>query len=161
MDSSFNLPAAARAIVLTTTGTGAATYDSVAGTLNIPNQSSTAPVQAAVTRALNTAFQISATQGAMATYSVQLTVTATIAGGQNGDVILEIASNAGFTANVQTVSIAGLGQTYTLAAALQGVQPQTGVVSGYVPAGYYARIRTVNNTGTPAFSYRAGQEVQL
>lgn len=70
-----------------------------------------------------------------------------------GDVILEIASDSGFTANVQTVSIAGLGQTYTLAVAIQGVQPQTSVVSGFVPAGYYARLRTVNNTGTPTFTY--------
>lgn len=117
--------------------------------------------QASATRALNTAFQISNTRGALAIYSVQLTVTASIAGGQNGDVILEIASDSAFTANVQTVGIAGLGQTYTLAIALQGVQPQTGIVSGFVPAGYYARLRTVNVTGTPAFAYRAGQEVLL
>ncbi|QBF27146.1 hypothetical protein EXN22_16140 [Pseudomonas tructae] len=114
--------------------------------------------QSAATRALNTAFQISATRDAWVSYSVQITVTASIAGGQNGDVVLEIASDSGFTANVQTLAINGLGQTYTLAIALQGVQPQTGVVTGYVPAGYYARLRTVNNTGTPTFSYRAGQE---
>lgn len=115
--------------------------------------------QAAATRALNTAFQISATRDAWVSYSVQITVTASIAGGQNGDVVLEIASDSGFTANVQTLAISGLGQTYTLAVAIQGVQPQTGVVTGYVPAGYYARLRTVSNTGTPAFTYRAGQEV--
>lgn len=117
--------------------------------------------QSAQTRSLNTAFQISTTRDTLATYSVQITVTASIAGGQNGDVILEIASDSGFTTNVQTLSIAGLGQTYTLAVALQGVQPQTSVVSGYVPAGYYTRLRTVNNTGTPGFSFRAGQEVSL
>lgn len=117
--------------------------------------------QASASRSLNSAFQISATRDTLATYSVQITVTASIAGGQNGDVILEIASNSGFTTDVQTLSIAGLGQTYTLAVALQGVQPQTSVVSGYVPAGYYARLRTVNNTGTPGFSFRAGQEVSL
>ena len=94
-------------------------------------------------------------------YSVQLTVTASIADGQNGDVILEIASDSGFTANVQTLSIAGLGQTYTLAIALQGVQPQTGVVFGFVPTGYYVRLRTVNNTGTPSYSFRSGQETLL
>lgn len=115
--------------------------------------------QAAATRSLNTAFQVSATRDAWVSYSVQITVTASIAGGQNGDVVLEIASDSGFTTSVQTLAISGLGQTYTLAIALQGVQPQTGVVTGYVPAGYYVRLRTVNNTGTPAFSYRAGQEV--
>lgn len=119
------------------------------------------PSQASASRSLNSSFQISATRNALVSYSVQLTVTASISGGQNGDVILEIASDSGFTTNVQTLAITGLGQTYTLAVALQGVQPQTGVVSGYVPAGYYARLRTANNTGTPAYSYRAGQEIQL
>lgn len=117
--------------------------------------------QASASRSLNTAFQVSTTRSALVMYSVQITATASIAGGQNGDVVLEIASDSGFTANVQTVSIAGLGQTYTLAVAIQGVQPQTSVVSGFVPAGYYARLRTVNNTGTPTFTYRAGQEVLL
>lgn len=117
--------------------------------------------QASASRSLNSAFQISSTRNAQVSYSVQITVTASIAGGQNGDVILEIASDSGFTTNVQTLAINGLGQTYTLAVALQGVQPQTGVVSGFIPAGYYVRLRTVNNVGTPAFSYRAGQEVLL
>lgn len=120
-----------------------------------------APSQGAATRTLNSAFQISTTRNTLVSYSVQLTVTASLSGGQNGDVILEIASDSGFTTNVQTIAITGLGQTYTLAVALQGVQPQTGVVSGYVPASYYARLRTVNNTGTPTYSYRAGQEIQL
>lgn len=117
--------------------------------------------QSTATRALNTAFQVSATRMALVSYSVQIIVTASIAGGQTGDVILEIASDSGFTANVQTLAIAGVGQTYTLAIALQGVQPQTSPVTGVVPAGYYARLRTVNVVGSPAFSYRAGQEVLL
>lgn len=36
--------------------------------------------------------------------------------------------------------------------------PQFFSSTGYVPAGCYARLRTVNNTGAPTFSYRAGQE---
>ncbi len=131
----------------------------VAQILNKPTINTAA--QASATRALNTAFQPSSIRDALVFYSVQITVTATIAGGQNGDVVLEIASNSGFTTNVQTLSISGLGQTYSLAVALQGVQPQTGVVSGFVPAGYYVRLRTVNNTGTPTYTYRAGQEVLL
>lgn len=119
------------------------------------------PAQSAVVRALNSVFQIDANRWAHVTYSVQLTVTATIAGGQNGDVVLEVASDNAFTQNVQTLSIGGLGQTYTLALALQGVQPQTGVVSGWVPPGYYVRMRTVNNVGAPAYSYRAGQEILM
>lgn len=119
------------------------------------------PSQGPASRPLNSAFQINMTRGAFVSYSVQMTVTASISGGQNGDVILEIASDSGFTANVQTIAIAGLGQTYTLAIALQGVQLQTGVVAGFVPAAYYARMRTVNNTGTPTYAYRVGQEVLL
>lgn len=119
------------------------------------------PFQSLASRSLDSPFQISTTRNALVSYSVQITVTASITGGQNGDVILEIASDVGFTANVQTLAIVGLGQTYTLALALQGVQPLTGVVSGFVPSGYYTRLRTVNNTGTPGFAYRAGQEVLL
>lgn len=130
------------------------------GTLaTLPVQS--LPTQAAATRALNTVFQVSAARPALVSYSVQLTVTATIGGGQVGDVILEIASDSAFTTAVQTVAITGLGQTYSLAVAIQGVQPQTGVVAGVVPAGYYARLRTVSTTGTPVFTYRAGQETLL
>lgn len=118
-----------------------------------------APSQATATRALNTAFQISATRNADARYSVQCTITASITGGQNCDVILEIASDAAFTTNVQTVGVVGTGQTYTLAIALAGVQPQTAQVTGWVPAGYYVRLRTVQNTGAPTFAYRGGQEI--
>lgn len=120
-----------------------------------------AAAQALAARTLNTIFQVDPARNSLVIYSIQITVTASIAGGQSGDVILEIASNAGFTLNVQTVSISGLGQTYTLAIALQGVQPQTGMVAGFIPAGYYARLRTVNTIGTPAFIYRAGQEILL
>lgn len=123
--------------------------------------SPTTPSQAGMSRSLNSAFQISTTRGTLGIYSVQCTITASIAGGQNCDVIFEIASDSGFTTNVQTASICGDGQTYTLAVALQGVQPSTKVCVGFVPASYYARLRTVQNTGTPTFSYRAGQEVQF
>lgn len=151
--------------VITTSGTismpntgTAGTYSGVTTDAQGRVTSGTNRSQASASRSLNSIFQISATRDAWASYSVQITVTASIGGGQNGDVIFEIASDSGFTTNVQTLSISGAGQTYTLAIALQGVMPQTGVVSGFIPAGYYARLRTVNNTGTPAFAYRAGQE---
>lgn len=117
--------------------------------------------QGQATRSLNSAFQPSATRNAMVIYTVQLTITASIAGGQNGDVILEIASDSGFTTNVQTIGVAGFGQTYTLAITLQGVQPDKRQVVGIVPAGYYARLRTVDNVGTPSYSYIAGQEILM
>lgn len=162
--SSFVSQSGARtAVSLTTTGTsGAATYNSSTGVLNVPNYTPPAvPArsQSAASRAFNTAFQVSATRDALVNYSVQCTITASIAGGQSCDVVLEIATDAAFTAAVQTVGIIGTGQTYTLAIAIQGVQPQTAQLTGYVPAGYYARLRTVNVSGAPVYSYRAGQEV--
>lgn len=162
--SSFVSQSGARTSVsLTTTGTsGAATYNSSTGVLNVPNYTPPAvPArsQSSATRALNTAFQVSATRDAQVNYSIQCTITASIAGGQGCDVVLEIATDAAFTAGVQTVGIIGTGQTYTLAVAIQGVQPQTAQVTGYVPAGYYARLRTVNVSGSPTYAYRAGQEV--
>jgi hypothetical protein len=117
--------------------------------------------QASATRTLNTGFQVSSSRDALGIYSVQCTITANIAGGQACDIILEIASDSGFTANVQTVGIAGTGQTYTLAVAIQGVQPQTVQLSGMIPAGYYARLRTVNVSGSPTYSFRAAQEILL
>lgn len=162
--SSFVSQSGARtAVSLTTTGTsGAATYNSSTGVLNVPNYtppSVPARSQSAASRTLNTAFQVSTTRDALVNYSVQCTITASIAGGQSCDVVLEIATDAAFTAGVQTVGIIGTGQTYTLAIALQGVQPQTAQVTGYVPAGYYARLRTVNVSGSPTYAYRAGQEI--
>lgn len=154
--------------VITTTGTislpnvgTASTYSSVTTDNQGRITAGTNIAQSSQTRTLNSAFQVSATRASFINYSIQITITANISGGQNGDVILEIASDSGFTTNVQTLSIIGSGQTYTLAIALQGIQPSTGVVSGYVPAGYYARLRTVNNTGTPTYLYRSGQEILM
>lgn len=117
--------------------------------------------QALASHALNSAFQVNASRDALVVYSVRITTTVSIGSNQDGDVILEIASDSGFTSNVQTLSIGENGQTVSLAIALNSVQAQTVVVSGYVPSGYYARLRTVNNTGTPTYVYRAGQEVLL
>lgn len=141
--------------------TGATGATGATGPQGTAGTNAATPSQASATRTLNSAFQVHATRPAMVFYSVQMTITANISSGQNGDVILEIASDSGFTANVQTVSINGNGQTYSLAIALGSVQPTTMAVSGFVPSGYYARIRTANNTGTPTYSYRAGQEVLL
>ena len=117
--------------------------------------------QAAVTRALNMAFQASATRPVLGIYSVKIVTTVSIGNNQDGDVILEIASDSGFTSNVQTLAIGENGQTVTLAVALNSVQSQTMTLTGMIPAGYYARLRTVNVTGSPVFTYRAGQETTL
>lgn len=153
---------------ITTTGTismpntgMAGTYSSVTTDAQGRVAAGTNRSQSSASRTLNSGFQISATRDALASYSVQMTVTASIGGGQDGDVFFEIASDSGFTTNLQTLGVAPCSQTYTLAIALQGVQKCSANLSGFVPASYYSRLRTANNTGTPAFLYRAGQEVLL
>jgi hypothetical protein len=119
------------------------------------------PSQVSVSRSLNSAFQVSTTRNALVTYSVRISTTATLSGGQTGDVVLEIASNSGFSSNVQTLSMAENGLSIGIAISITVDQVQTFTVSGFVPAGYYVRLRTVNTAGLPTFAYRAGQEVLL
>lgn len=126
-------------------------------TLSAP--AAAAPAQGAASRALNSAFQVSASRGAFVFYSVQMQVTASITSGQDGQCVLEIAGDSGFTTAVQTLAISPGSQVYTLAIALQGVQKSPCSLSGFVPAGSWARLRTVSTTGTPVFTYLAGQEV--
>jgi hypothetical protein len=114
--------------------------------------------QIATVRPLNSAFQPSTAHDSIVTYSVKIGTTASIGSGQDGEVVLEIATDSAFTQNVQALSIFGNGQSYTLAVAIQGVQTVTGQLTGVVPASMWARLRTVNNVGTPTFTYRCGQE---
>lgn len=37
----------------------------------------------------------------------------------------------------------------------------TGTLTGVIPAGAYVQLVTENNTGTPTFTARPGQETQL
>ncbi len=117
--------------------------------------------QSAATRSLNSIFQISATKGAFVNYSVDVSTSLTLTTGQSGTVIFEIASNSGFTANVQEVSRFTNANTGALAIGLSLTQTVTGNLGGYVPPGYYARLRTINNTGTPTFTYQSGQELLM
>lgn len=154
--------------VITTTGTislpnvgTASTYSGVTTDNQGRVTAGTNTAQSAQTRTLNTGFQVSATRSSFVFYTVKIVTSVSIGSNQDGEVVLEIASDSGFTTNVQTLSISQNAQAVTLAIALASVQTQSAVVSGFVPAGYYTRLRTVNNTGTPTFTYRAGQEVLM
>ena len=118
------------------------------------------PTQTQATRPLNTAFQVDPSKGAFVSYSVQMTVTASIVAGQSGSAQLLIANNAGMT-GTQAVSMSPGSQTYSLAVALQGVQNMPCNLMGYVPPGYWVMIQTTNLIGTPVFSFLAGQETVL
>ncbi len=120
-----------------------------------------APSQSSASRSLNSAFQISTTRNCLVVYSVNISSSLSISGGESGTVVLEIASDFGFTTNVQELSRCTNGNTGTLTIGLSLVQDITASMSGFVPSGYYCRLRTANNTGTPTFTYRSGQEVLL
>jgi len=115
--------------------------------------------QSAQTRSFNSGFQVSTTRDSLVTYSVDVSCTSTLASGQTGTVFLEIASDSGFTTNLQEVGRFVNSCTQTLGLTVTMVQAVTGNIGGYVPAGYYVRLRTANTLGTPTFTYRSGQEV--
>lgn len=117
--------------------------------------------QSSTTRTLNSAYQISTTQDAFVAYTVDVAATLSLSGGQSGQVVLEIATNSGFTTGVQTVQSAINGNTGTLTIGLNMTTTSSATLTGYVPKGMYARLRTVNTTGTPTFTYRTGQETLM
>jgi hypothetical protein len=117
--------------------------------------------QSSPTRSLNTIFQPSTTHDVLANYSVDVTTSLTLATGQSGTVIFEIASDSAFTLNVQSLCSYTNANTGTLAVGLGLTQIGTGNLTGYIPLGYYARLRTVNNTSTPTFTLKNTQEVLL
>lgn len=118
-------------------------------------------LQSAANRSLNTCFQIAPTRDVLANYSVDIATTATLASGQVGTVYLEIFSDSGCTTGTQELSRFVNGNTQTLGLTVTLVQNVTATLTGYVPAGSYVKLRTQNNTGTPTFNYRSGQEVQF
>lgn len=114
------------------------------------------------TAAAANGFQLSATRNTSVFYSVNIATTATIGGSSDGYIVLEIAAtNSSSAGDWKEVSRARSGQTITLAIALQSVQNVTSEVMNVVPAGYYARLRSVNTSGTPTYTFVSGQEVQL
>lgn len=109
-----------------------------------------------------TGFQISSTRDSFVTYSTTITTTATIGVASSGTIALEYASTNSATAG-DWVEIGRItsGQTISLAALLQSVLAASGCISGMIPAGYYAKLRSINNSGTPTYALNSGQEVLL
>lgn len=129
------------------------------GTIAMQNLSVSS--QSSPSRSLNIAYQVSTTRDSFAYYSVDTSCSLTLTGGQSGTVILEIATNSAFTTGVQTLSKATFSNTGALTIGLSLVQINTAQVSGFIPKNFWTRLRTVNNTGTPTFTFQAGQEVLL
>lgn len=128
----------------------------------VPSRSfNNAATRSLVTGTGATGFQVSATRDAMVGYNVTMSSTATIGGASNATVVLEIcATNSATPGDWVEISRLTNGQTITLAIVLQSVQAVAGQLSGIIPAGYYAKLRTVI-TGTASATFNTGQEVML
>lgn len=136
------------------------TADAAAATLLLVPTVNNAPSHALQTvAAAANGFQLSSTRPSMVNYNVSVSSTATIAGAATGSVVLEIAATNSVTAtDWKTIGVVGNSQTVTLAIALQSIQVISGQVGGFVPAGWYVRLRSITTTGTVSFSYLSGQE---
>jgi len=110
-------------------------------------------------RQLNLAFQISPFHDALVNYCIDISCNISLSSGQLGVAYLEIASDVGFTQNVQELGRIANGNSGSLSIGLNLTINTTATLSGYVPSGYYSRIRTSNNLGIPIFIYRSGQEI--
>lgn len=114
------------------------------------------------TAAAANGFQLSTTRDATMNYSVSIVTAATLASGAVGTVVLEIAATNSSTAGDWTeIARTSNGQVFSLAIAIGCTQTIAGQVSGVLPSGYYARLRSINTTGTPTYTYNSGQEVLL
>lgn len=107
-------------------------------------------------------FQISSTKDAFVHYSVKIACAVQIGVTANteGYVVLEIAATNSSTAGDWTeIGRSPSGQNISLALALASTTTGGGQIAGVIPAGFYARLRSVNVAGTPTYTYLSGQEV--
>lgn len=112
-------------------------------------------------RSLNSAFQISTTQDAIVSYTVDIAATLSLTTGQAGTVTLQYADDSGMSTNLKTVQSSVNGNSGVLAIGLGLTQTATAALGGVIPAGKYVKLVTANTTGTPTFTMRAAQEVLL
>ena len=130
-------------------------YDDLSNKPTIPS----APTQTTESRALNTAFQIDATKYGFVFYSVDIEATSTLTTQEKGTVYLKIASDEEFTEDVQTLASCTNGNDGTLVLGLTSIQTITANLVGFIPPGYWVKIETEDNEGTPVFTYKFGQKV--
>jgi len=117
--------------------------------------------QSSANRSLNSSFLISNTQDCLVIYSVLISCSLSRTTGQSGIIYLEIASDIGFTKDVQELARSTNENSGTIVGISDLVQSITNTMSGYVPSNYYCRLRTSNILSTPTFTYQSGQEILL
>lgn len=109
-----------------------------------------------------TGFQVSSSRNSSVNYSVTISTASSITSGALGVVVLEIApTNSATPSDWVEIGRLSQGQTLGLAIALSITQPIASQVGGMIPAGYYVKLRSINTTGTPTYTYNSGQEVLL
>lgn len=112
-----------------------------------------------VTPTLNSCFQLSATRDARVSFGVDVTVSVTLGGTPKGSVYLRYYTDSGCTTAQQTVisGSSGLPSTLSVVVGLQNLG--TISLAGTIPAGTWARVETVSDSGTPTFATRQGQVI--
>lgn len=112
------------------------------------------PSPSTQSRTFNTSFQPSATSISNVSYSVSISVTSILLGTNSGNVFLEISSN---DSDWTTIAQVGLSIAGVVATTINSYH-----LSGYVPAGYFVRLRTTESgTNGADFTYLFGQETFL
>lgn len=146
------------AISLTTTGSGAATYNNSTGAINIPTITGaiTPTYNHAVSRPVNsTSFTPSSTQPYRVYYNVEISCTATIGGASSGSIVLQYFNGSTW---VNTAGAIKNSNTVTLAIALNSATIQGGTLSGEFPANTQLRLVSTSS-GTTTITYNTGEEV--
>lgn len=93
--------------------------------------------------------QVSATRDALVFVSQNISVTASIPGSAANDLVVEIApTNSATAGDWIEKARSGQSQALSLALVLQSVQVVKGVLTVYVPAGYYLKVRSLGSIGT-------------
>lgn len=155
-----NQSGARSSISVTTTGSGAASYNNGTGVLNIPTYTpNSASYNNAPGRILNSAFQISTTRNTRVSYTVQL-VTALSLLNLNGAAQAYLEISADGSTNWITLNAAGISRTLSVAITLGINETSLFNIQGEVPAGYYCRIRSATTGTGSTVSFSSGQEVQ-
>lgn len=138
--------------VATTIGTG---LQLSSGVLSCTVSPGTKTFNAPVTRALDTAFQISATQDAYVAYPVEIRVQSLLLGNAAGWVYLDYADNSGMSTNLKTFGPF----KNTTSGVLSLDNTGTVTLTGVIPAAKYVRLRTATQSGTVSYASQPGQEV--
>lgn len=113
------------------------------------------PLATIVTKSLNTSYQLSMYRDAMVSYSVQITSTLSLSGGQSGTTNLQTSpDNSTWT----TIATQVNNNTGSLTIGLNTSNVQSGSLTGFVPAAYYVRIST---SGSSTFAWQSGMDVLL